>query len=196
MSQRLEEKPLYELKAIALEELNLSKDDVRKFGNLTYKATWINAILDHQEEVKQLSLTQSNRPEISLVETAQDSPPAIKPVLSKVEVSGGDPDFTEDSPTQAGITPSEIINITPEESPEIWEILQPPTELEPESQVESTNYQVITDSPVGLEPVNTNKFFRIPKIEKLPGQDFFVRLFSPPKVSETSPLGLKALGLT
>ena len=43
-SKQLKDTPLQELKRIALEELNLTKDQVREYGHLSDRATWENAI--------------------------------------------------------------------------------------------------------------------------------------------------------
>ena len=42
--KQLKDTPLPSLKRIALEELNLTKDQVREYGHLSYRATWIDAI--------------------------------------------------------------------------------------------------------------------------------------------------------
>ncbi|MEL7038670.1 MAG: hypothetical protein AAFO04_24110 [Cyanobacteria bacterium J06592_8] len=189
-SERLQDKPLQELKAIALEELNLSKDEIREFGKLTHKATWVNAILEHRDGLKQLSLTDS----VSIQENTEDSPAAIKPVMSEVEVSADDTEISTQSKAIAHSQGDAIANVQTlsyeQKKTLCSEVDITTVEAEPVS------YQVILEPPEGLEPVNTNKFFQTPKPKKLPFQDFFVRLFSPPKVFETPQLELERLGLT
>jgi len=78
----------------------------------------------------------------------------------------------------------EIVNITPESHPETWEMLQPP------------NYQVISEAtPMTAHIFTPKHFIQVEKSEesphkrtppKLPLQDFFAALFSPPKVCQTS----------
>ena len=65
--KQLKDTPLPELKRIAFEELNLTKDQVREYGHLSYRATWENAIsltarsanADIRDGIKQLTITDA-----------------------------------------------------------------------------------------------------------------------------------------
>ena len=56
-SKQLKNTPLHELKRIALEDLKVTKDQVREYGHLSYRQTWIDAILDIRDGIKQLTIS-------------------------------------------------------------------------------------------------------------------------------------------
>ncbi len=56
-SKQLNNTPLPSLKRIALEDLKVTKDQVREYGNLSYRQTWIDAILDIRDGIKQLTIS-------------------------------------------------------------------------------------------------------------------------------------------
>ena len=149
---------LSELKAQA-QALGLTKDFISQHGDLRKKSTW-------QAAVNACEFSESE-PEDEAEETVSDN--LFEPLEQP-----------------------EIINITPESHPEIWQHLEPPTEPEP---VETT-YQVITEDPPITSHIFTPKpFIHCNKPEeslhkrtlpKLPLQDFFAALFSPPNHYQTS----------
>lgn len=216
-SEQLQKKTLAELKTHA-QQLGLTKDHVSQFGDLRKKSTWETALDAFQSQTEPETTVSDNLFE-----------PLVEP---------------------------EVINITRENSPEIWQHLEPPTEpginwisatsddccydcrladykgwkistyspnggivaasihkngvywqvstehleawfdaefhielakkfidsLPPESETVSVTYQVITD-PTPIPPIYFSRPEQKHTLPKLPGQDFFVWLFSPPKVS-------------
>lgn len=156
---------LADLKALA-QELGLTREFVSRHGDLRYKSTWQNAIAVFQSQAE---------PETE--ETVSDN--LLEPLAEP-----------------------EVINITPESYPETWELLQPPTEAQFErreitcKKPETVTYQVITEAPPVATHIFTPKpFLQRDKSEesiyksllpKLPFQDFFFALFSPPNHYQTS----------
>lgn len=162
---------LAELKVLA-QELGLTKDFISQYGDLRKKTTWQVAV---------------NAFEFSEVQPQLEAEPEPEP-----------DNIFEPLPEP------EVINITEDSHPEIWEILQPPTEPEPLEFTQSVSvnlntYEVINEPPeipvveFKAEPEPEQKK-TTPTLPKLPLQDFFVWLFSPPKALETVQLESEYLG--
>lgn len=157
---------LSELKAQA-QALGLTKEFVSEHGDLRYKSTWQAAI----------NVCESSESEPEQKPEPIDFENATIGVIVEIEPEDEAEETVSDNLFEPLVEP-EVINITRESYPEIWQHLEPPTEPE----AVPVSYQVITESP-SIPPIYFSRPEQKRTVPKLPGQDFFVWLFSPPKVS-------------
>ncbi|MEA5518741.1 hypothetical protein [Limnoraphis robusta] len=215
---------LSELKAQA-QALGLTKEFVSEHGDLRYKSTWetaLNAFRSQTEpettvsdnlfeplaEPEVINITRESYPEIWQHLEPPTEPETLEPLqlpnksalydshwvmigdwvkLDETHTCQVTHVLAENNVEVQVDETGEVLNVTPSRlrhltEAELDEVDDPEFAIATEPEAVPVSYQVITESP-SIPPIYFSRPEQKHTLPKLPGQDFFVWLLSPPKVS-------------